>query len=137
MKLRTYTGELLKVLGTVNVAVKYEKQEVELQTLVVEGSGPILLGRDWLRVQRLNWKELFKMQVEQNNQESSLGRLINQYSEMFRDGLGTFAGPRAKIHVETEVKSKFLKARPMSYTMAGKIEAELKRLQDEVTIEPV
>ena len=35
VKLRTYTGELLKVLGTVNVVVKYEKQEVELQTLVV------------------------------------------------------------------------------------------------------
>ena len=46
VKLRTYTGELVKVLGTVNVVVNYEKQEVELQTLVVEGSGPNLLGRD-------------------------------------------------------------------------------------------
>ena len=134
MKLRTYRGELLKVLGAVNVVVKYEKQEVELQTLVVEGLGPNLPGRDWLRVLRLNWRELFKMQVDENNQESALGRLINQYSEVFREGLGTFAGPRAKIHVETEVKPKFLKA---SYAMAGKIEAELKRLQDEGTIKPV
>ena len=39
MKLRTYTGELVKVIGTLNVIVKYEKQEVELQTLVVEGCG--------------------------------------------------------------------------------------------------
>ena len=50
VKLRTYTGELVKVIGTLNVIVKYEKQEVELQTLVVEGSGANLLGRDWLRV---------------------------------------------------------------------------------------
>ena len=35
VKLRTYTGELVKVLGTVNVVLKYEKQDVELQTLVV------------------------------------------------------------------------------------------------------
>ena len=44
VRLRTYTGELVKVIGTLNVIVEYEKQEVELQTLVVEGSGPNLLG---------------------------------------------------------------------------------------------
>ena len=38
VKLRTYTGELVKVLGTVNVVVKYEKQAVEVQTLAVEGT---------------------------------------------------------------------------------------------------
>ena len=48
------------------------------KNLVVEGPGPKLLERDWLRVLRLNWKELFKIQVDENNQESSLGRLIDQ-----------------------------------------------------------
>ena len=64
VKLRTYTGELVKVIGTLNVIVKYEKQEVELQTLVVEGWGPNLLGRDWLRVLTLNWKELIHVDPE-------------------------------------------------------------------------
>lgn len=36
-------GELVKVLGTVDVVVKYEGQENELSILVVEGSGPSLL----------------------------------------------------------------------------------------------
>ena len=94
---------------------------MELQTLVVEGSGTNLLGRDWLRVLRLNWKELLKIQVDENKQESSLRRLIDQYSEVFQEGLGTFTGPRAKIHVETEAKPKFLKARPVPYAMTGKI----------------
>ena len=71
------------------------------------------------------------------NHESSFGRLIDQYSEVFQEGLGPFTGPRAKIHVETEAKPKFLKARPVPYAMTGKIEAELKRLQEEGTIEPV
>ena len=48
------------------------------------------------------------MQVEENNQESLLRRLIEQYSEVFREGLGTFTGQRAKIHVEIEEKPKFL-----------------------------
>ena len=49
MKLLTYLGELVKVLGTVEVVLKYEEQENELSTLVVEGSGPSLLGRHWLK----------------------------------------------------------------------------------------
>ena len=43
VRCQTHAGELVKVLGTGNVVVKYELQEVELQTLVVEGSGPNLL----------------------------------------------------------------------------------------------
>ena len=136
VKLQTYTGELVKVIGTLNVIVKYEKQEVELQTLVVEGSGPNVLGRDWLRVLTLSWKELFKMQIDKDNQESSLEKLVDRYSEVFREGIGTFKG-QAKIHVESEAQPKFLKVRPVPYAMTGKIEAELKRLRDEGTIEPV
>ena len=30
VKFRTYTGELVKVIGTLNVIAKYEKQELEL-----------------------------------------------------------------------------------------------------------
>ena len=56
VKLRTYTGELMKVIGTLNVIVKYEKQEVELQTIVLEGGQldltdtliKLLIDIDWL-----------------------------------------------------------------------------------------
>ena len=30
VKVRTYTGELVKIIGTLNIIVKYEKQEVKL-----------------------------------------------------------------------------------------------------------
>ena len=76
------------------------------------------------------------MQVYNHNQEASLGKLIDQYSELFKEGLGTFKGPKVKIHVEPEAQPKFLKARPVPYAMTGKIEVELKRLQDEGPIEP-
>ena len=111
--------------------MKYEKHEVELQTLIVKGCGPNLLERDWLRVLSLNWKELFKMQVDKSNQESPIGGLIDKYSEVFEEGLGTFKGPKVKIHVNPEGQPKFLKARPVPWAMTGKMEVELKRLQDE------
>ena len=43
-KVKPYKGELVKVIGTLNVIVKYEKQEVELLTLVMEGCGLQLTG---------------------------------------------------------------------------------------------
>ena len=69
--------------------------------------------------------------------ESRLEKLINQYSEVFEEGLGPFTGPKAKIHVEVDAVPKFRKTRPVPYAMKGKIEEELSRLQEEGTIESV
>ena len=97
VKLRAYTGELIKVLGTVDVILKYEGQKNELSTLVVEGSGLSLLERDWLREVKLDWKKLFKMNMDEKLVESRLEKLINQCSEVFEEGLGTFRGPQSSL----------------------------------------
>ena len=86
---------------------------------------------------KLDWKKLLKINMDEKQTESRLEKLINQHSEVFEEGLGTFTGPKAKIHVEVDAVSKFCKARPVPYAMRGKIEEELKRLQDEGTIESV
>ncbi len=38
--LRTYTGELLKVLGAIDVTVQYQSQRIQLRAIVAAGSGP-------------------------------------------------------------------------------------------------
>ena len=48
VRLRTYTGESLNVLGLMTVKVKYNQQEAVLPLLVIKGNSPSLLGRDWL-----------------------------------------------------------------------------------------
>ena len=46
IKLRTYTGEQLSVLGTLSVPVTYQDQHIkDLDLLVVKGDGPSLFGR--------------------------------------------------------------------------------------------
>ena len=45
--LKTYTNELLNVVGTLNVRVQFEDQSKKL-ALVVIGNGPSLFGRNWL-----------------------------------------------------------------------------------------
>ncbi|CAH3019735.1 unnamed protein product [Porites evermanni] len=97
VKLRTYKGELIKVLGTVDVVLQYEGQKNELSTLVVEGPGPSLLARDWLKEVKLDCKKLFKMNMDEKLVESWLEKLINQCSEVFEEGLGTFTGQRPRF----------------------------------------
>ena len=53
LKLRTYTGETLQIHGAITVDVTYNDQTDTLALLVVEGTGPSLMGRDWLT--KIGW----------------------------------------------------------------------------------
>ena len=44
VKLRTYTGEEVKIHGQISVNVKYKDSEFNLPLLVVDGDGPALLN---------------------------------------------------------------------------------------------
>ena len=48
--LRTYTKEVVPVVGSANVTVGYGNSTHVLPLLIVRGEGPTLLGRDWLRI---------------------------------------------------------------------------------------
>jgi len=54
-------GEDVPIAGSITVKVSYNEQEKELDLLVVQGSGPSLLGRDWLKVLRLDWSRLHQI----------------------------------------------------------------------------
>ena len=57
LRLRTYSGEELKVIGRAVVRVGCGGQVVEdLGLVVVGGKGPSLLGRDWLGKLQLDWE---------------------------------------------------------------------------------
>ena len=44
MKLKTYSGELLDTLGSLDITVKYGEQQSQLLLVVVKGNGPNLFG---------------------------------------------------------------------------------------------
>ena len=54
-KLRTNTGEIIKVIGEIKVGVAVEGKSDRLGLLIVEGLGPSLLGRDWLARLNINF----------------------------------------------------------------------------------
>ena len=61
LKLVTYTGEPVDIKGEFDALVEWESQKKQLPLLVVAGSGPALVGRNWLRAIRMNWERILHL----------------------------------------------------------------------------
>ena len=112
---------------------------VTLPVLIVQGSGPDLFGRDWLRRFRLDWEEIcHKMHAQEvDGLDKDLNKILKENQEVFKEGLGTLEGFKADIRVNPSARPRFFKARPVPYALKKKIDQELERLQQEGTLEPV
>ena len=60
-----------------------------------------------------------------------------KHEAVFKEGLGTLTGYKAKIHIDPTAIPKYFKARSVPYAMKSKIEDELDRLQKKGIIKPV
>ena len=132
--LKTYTGETLPVLGTVEVMVEYKTQKAQLPLIVIQGNGPCLFGRNWLDTICLDWHSLH---VVKEIKSPTLERILDRHSRVFRAELGVLKDTTAKIYVDSSARPRFLKARPISYFLREKVDRELQRLQQEGILTPV
>ena len=99
--------------------------------IVVEGNGPSLLGRDWLRHITLNWHEICRVL------SMSVQAVLEKNQCVFQKGLGKLQNFTAKIYVDPKVQARFCKARPVPYAMTTEVEKELQWLVEEGILEPV
>ena len=60
----------IKEIGEANVEETLDDQREKLSLLIVDGDGPNLLGRDWLRKLRVNWSQL--NQIQHNEELQSI-----------------------------------------------------------------
>ena len=143
MRLHTYSGEQLEIVGEAVVRVCYETQAANLPLIVVRGDGPNLLDRNWMKTIRLQWKDILQASrindIEQSETEDSCTELLKRYAVVFRKEMGQLKGAVASLKVKENSTPRFYKPRPVPYAFRGKVhvEQELKRLQQEGTIEPV
>nr|XP_023665672.1 LOW QUALITY PROTEIN: uncharacterized protein K02A2.6-like [Paramormyrops kingsleyae] len=129
LKLRTYTGQPIPLLGVLQVVIAAGSQSAEGRLVVVKGTGPSLLGRDWLQKIKLKWHEIKYVHTTED--------ILQRFREVFRDELGTLKGVSVKLHVDPNATPRFYKPRTVPYAMKGKVEEELERLQALGIIEPV
>jgi hypothetical protein len=130
-RIKTYTGEVIKVMGQLNLDVVYNMQQARLPLLVVDGNGPSLFGRNWLRKIKLDWYNICIVR------DSELDNLCQKYSNIFKSGLGKYSGPPASIRIKPSAQPKFCKARPVPYALREKIEDAIDQNIAEGIWEPV
>lgn len=58
IKLKTYTGQKVEILGSGTVGVKHKKMVKDLPLIIVLGTGPNLLGHDWIKELELEWNSV-------------------------------------------------------------------------------
>ena len=128
----SYSKEPIPVVGCCYVNLAYKGQTaINMPLLIVQGSGPSLFGRNWLKEIILDWNKIHHVYSD------SLQVVLDKYPSVFQEGLGMLKGFQAKIHINPHAKPRFFKARTVPYAFRDKVEVELKRLQEEGTLEPV
>ena len=117
--MKTYTGETLRLLGATEVDVQYQSQQAKLPLLVVQGTGPNLLGRDWLQSIRLNWVEINCIR------HASVDDVLQKHSKVFQEKLGRLKEVKAKIYVPKDATPRYFRPRTISYFLREKVDQEL------------
>lgn len=101
---------------------------------MVKRKTPCLLGRDWFNVIKLCWDEVFQIKTEV---QSDVEQILKKYEVVFKKGLGTVQGVKAKIYVDSQEKPRYFESRSPPFALKEKIEHELDRLVREGTVKPV
>ena len=131
--LTTYTGERMDVRGDIEMDVQYGEQK---ESLVIAGTGPALLGRNWLQHLRLNWKELGAATLHHSSTDT-LETILDRYSSVFADGLSCIKHFKAKFHVKPNAPPKFHRARPVPFAIKDIIRDEFDCHEKEGILEKV
>ena len=134
IKLCTYSGEQLEVIGTAMCKVEYDGKTYRLPVVVLADNGPILLGRSWLYHIPLQWTKLFYSFL---NISQAVANFLQKYQEVFSDKIGMYTGGKVDIQIDPKVMPKFCKPRPLPFTIKDKVEDEFKKLQEQDVIKLV
>ena len=77
------------------------------------------------------------VQTRAATDELTLSAVLTRHKTAFSDELGIIQGTSAKLHVDSQTRPRFFKPRAVPYSMRGKVEQELDRLQKQGIIRPV
>ena len=120
--LKTYTGESIKVLGTIYLNARYGNQKEVLTIHVVDRDGPDLMGRDWL-----SHFDIISL-CEVNHVTKPLQAMLDKHSAVFDKDLRCMKGVEVTLEVKSEVEPKNFKPRSVAYILKQKVADKLDRL---------
>ena len=131
VKLHTYSGEQLTVLGELQVTVHYNGHTVTLSLIiVVQGLGQNLSVRTgW---SRLKWTDL---NYAQSNIPVHSKKFLTNTKQIF---VINWKGPKElSIEISADDQPWFIKPRPLPFTLKSKVKDGLDKLQSDSVRSPV
>ena len=131
------TGKLIKPLGLIDVVVRYREQQAVLSPHVVDGSGPYLLGRDWLHIIRLDRVDIYSVHATFPSPYSRLEGILEKHQVLFEPGLMRLFCARGQLHLKEGVSPQFILPQTVQYALHDRVKVELDRLENVGLIEPV
>ncbi|KAL1444411.1 hypothetical protein MTO96_029888 [Rhipicephalus appendiculatus] len=140
---RTYTQQPVWVVGEVDVPVQYSGREGKLPLLVTKGCGISILGRDWFIPLGISLEELHQLNGTPVSNSSrregqpaardhskvvtSVRTVLQDYSGVFKPGLGKSTVPPVRIEVAEQAMSKFYKSRQVPFALLPKVEEAIEQ----------
>ena len=137
IRLKTYTGQPMEVIGESIVKVAHNQKSELLPIVVVADEGPPLIGRNWLRKIRLDWKTIGAVATSSESSKQNLQKLLSKYAALFQDEAGTIESCEAKLYLKSHAKLKFFKPRPAPFALKSAVDQELDRLEAAGVIQSV
>ena len=145
--LRKYGNIPMKLAGEVKVTVQYKEVSKLLILLIVDETGPSLLGRDWIHALQFPFlHNLVSNPGPSSNidsvkdspiSEAEIESVLGEFPDLFRNGLGTFKDLEVSIDIDESVQPRFFKPRPVPFSLKAKIDTELDNLIRDNIIQPV
>ena len=136
IKARTWSRQVIQPLGTAEVSVEFNGNKVNLPLLVMKGSGPSLLGRNWFKHFGIQLTGLNSVSFEVNSRPA-VQSILDKYDQVFSKEVGTFDGPLVHIDITPDAVPKFRKARPVPFALRASVDEEIERLVNSGLWRPV
>ena len=90
---------------------------------VVKGNNSCLLGCNWLKHIRLDWKRIVSLVMKDGH--SQLELLFKKYDMVFKEDLGMLQSAAATLHIKPNATPKCFKPHPVPYAIREPMELEL------------
>ena len=103
-RLKTYSGEQIRPVGKIRVKVDLNGQSENLDLLVVKQEGPTLMGRNWMKFLRLDWKQIKSIRLSNDKQKTSgienIRKILEKHRKVFEPGIGKLTNITEKLTLQ-------------------------------------
>ncbi|CAF3680882.1 unnamed protein product [Rotaria sordida] len=133
LKLKCYSGNILKIKGECNVKVQYENQNYNLSMIIIHGASPPLLGLQWINIMQLDLNCIIYGQnsvqhsIHKIYTSSKLQTTLQKYKNVLNKELGHCTKVQAHIQLKSDAIPKFFKPRPIPFAYLDGVKEEIQR----------